>query len=43
MIRFPDYFDGVGVVVDSLFIVPLIVCGDSVLGPCFVIQYFVSF
>ena len=33
-------------VVDSLFIVAPIVCGGgggSVLGPCFVVQYFVSF
>ena len=30
-------------VVDSLFIVAVIVCGGSVFGPCFVIQYFVSF
>ena len=28
---------------DSLFVVASIVCGGSVFGPCFVIQYFVSF
>ena len=31
------------VVVDSLFIVAPIVCGCSVFGLCFVIQYFMSF
>ena len=31
------------VIVDSLFTVAIIVCGDSVFGPCFVIQYYVSF
>ena len=31
------------VVVDSLFIVALIVCGSFVFGPCFVLQYLVSF
>ena len=30
-------------VVDSLFIVAPIVCGGSVVGPCLVVQYFVSF
>ena len=30
-------------VVDSLFIFALIVCGGSVFGPCFVIQYYLSF
>ena len=30
------------VVVESLFIVAAIVFGDSLFGPCFVIQYFVS-
>ena len=30
------------IVVDLLFIVAPIVCGGSVFGPCFVIQYFVS-
>ena len=34
---------GGSVVVDSLFIVTPIVCGGSVFGSCFVIQYFVSF
>ena len=29
--------------VDLLFIVATIVCGGSVFGPCFDIQYFVSF
>ena len=31
------------VVVESLFIVVPIICGGSVFGPCFVIQYFVLF
>ena len=30
-------------VVDSLFIAAPIVCGDSVTGPCFVMQYLVFF
>ena len=33
---------GSDVVVDSLLIVAPIVCGGSVFGLCFVIQYFVS-
>ena len=31
------------VIVDSLFNVAPIVCGGSVFGPCFVVQYIVSF
>ena len=34
---------GGSVVVDSLFIVAPIVCGGSVFGSCFVMQYFVYF
>ena len=36
------FIGGGSVLVDSLFIVAHFVCGDFVLGPCFVIQYFVS-
>ena len=37
-------FEGGGfVIVDSLFIVAPIVRGGSVFGPCFVMQYLVSF
>ena len=37
-------FEGCGsVVVDLLFIVALIVCGSLMFGPCFVMQYQVSF
>ena len=39
----PFYGGGYNVVVDALFIAAPIVCGGSVFGPCFVIQYFVSF
>ena len=35
-------FKRCGSVVDSLFIVALIVCGSSLFGPCFVMQYLVS-
>ena len=34
--------NGSDTVVDSLFIVALIVSGSFVYGPCFVVQYFVS-
>ena len=37
------YLQYLRLVVDSLFIVAPIVCGGSVFGPSFVMQYFVSF
>ena len=33
------FYDGGSVVVDSLFIVAPIICGGSVFGPYFVMQY----
>ena len=39
--RLPPFYGGGYVFVDSLFIFAPIVCGGSVIGPCFVIQYFI--
>ena len=38
----PFLGDG-SVVVDSLFIIAAVVCGSSLFGLCFVLQYLVSF